>query len=390
MICVSQNEREAWLNALRSARHLSAHRLHISELGREKAEAAAREAKSERESMERHAEALQLEVNANEAAAQRARQQLDAFGAHQREGDSALAAKEDELQTLAEEGRRLGEAREKLMLQLKRSEEQAARLLGERDAAEAAREEMVQQLADARKTAADASGRAAHAVELAQRLAILEQELEEARDVARREAERANAAEHAAEEDELEKERRRLAAEQRALHERRAARLAEKQQQAAVSNGTHHQEPAQVVVEETAVISHQQQWLSRRVSDSERQDELVYAPAPTPTSAPAAGSWRSSISMPRLSLPQQQPRKSIRRESAARSSRTSQQSEVDVLRMQVEEEENALKQKRAEREARRLKRQLELAEANDELPAEPPPVPRHSIKTRGRQMSNVI
>ena len=66
-------------------------------------------------------------------------------------------------------------------------------------------------------------------------------------------------------------------------------------------------------------------------------------------------------------------------------------SDVDALRQQVEAEQAALRQKRMEREARRLRRQLELAEANDELPAEPPqeasPPP---LATRGRQMSNVI
>ena len=66
---------------------------------------------------------------------------------------------------------------------------------------------------------------------------------------------------------------------------------------------------------------------------------------------------------------------------------------VDALREKVEAEQEALRQKRMEREARRLRRQLELAEANQELPPEPPPPQQQheaALRSRGRQYSDVI
>jgi hypothetical protein len=73
------------------------------------------------------------------------------------------------------------EVREKLQAQLKRSEEQAARLLAERDAAAEARDKHAAALADAKVAAADAAGRAAHTAELTKQLEQMRALLDEAR-----------------------------------------------------------------------------------------------------------------------------------------------------------------------------------------------------------------
>ena len=61
-----------------------------------------------------------------------------------------------------------------------------------------------------------------------------------------------------------------------------------------------------------------------------------------------------------------------------------------AVRKQLEVEQEDLKRKKAEREERRLRRQMELADAqHGGLPPPPADLPP-PVKTRGRQMSNVI
>lgn len=464
MTCISYAEREAWLEALRGARTLSAHRLYKSEVAKERAEVARDAARDEKDDARTQAEILREEANANEAAAQRARTQLEGLVAGQRQTEAALAARDDELKERVRAEKEMRDARDKLQGQLKRAEEQSSRLLAERDRAEAAKSDLVEQLAEAKRAATDSAGRAGHAAELAQRLQAMEKELEVAREEARRGAQQPSVTPSSSlgavgigqvaavgggggggggeGEAALEIERRRIAEEHQALQQRRAAREAAKQldssprtsllpardvyspsQRNSVGGDT---EPRASATGEAA--SPQLEWLRKQ-----EEQPAVTEPAVTGLDADESvgkspGRWRSSIAMPRLSLPQ--PRKSLvngRRKSlvtnpnggeapngqppskppppppaappppprhsssAPAGDAPAATSDIDLLRQQLEDEQAALRQKRVEREARRLRRQLELAEASGSLPAEPPPqVAPPVLQQRGRQMSNLI
>ena len=72
ILCASAAERDAWLSALRAARLVSAHRVYISELAKDRAESGRDVARRERDAFEAQARELAQEVSANEAAALRA------------------------------------------------------------------------------------------------------------------------------------------------------------------------------------------------------------------------------------------------------------------------------------------------------------------------------
>ena len=428
MLCGSQLERGAWLQALRRARVLSAHRLYIAELAKEKAEAARDMARRERDDWQQQAERVREEASANEAAAQRARAQLDAFASQQQRDGATLASREMELSAALAATQTGDEAREKLNAQLRRSEERAAKLLAERDAAVSAHDEVRAKAAEMEQAVSDARDRAsvntALAADRAKQIAELETEL--ARERERSAAALASAGTAASAIDQLhrpggaphgptdrfaddgamERQRQALALEQKALEERRAQLVKQQEQRDSKSSPS----AAGARVQQDAAA---QPTRSSEMDSGAREDP------------PARPGWRSSFAMPRLDLPA--PRRSFSRSVSGRLSRavssdsdmwkgppppsakppgappaaletthtsppgraSSEGVQVDALRQQVEAEEEALRRKREEREERRLRRQLELAEAKEEVPPPPPP-PEAALQTRGRQMSWLI
>ena len=102
--------------------------------------------------------------------------------------------------------------------------------------------------------------------------------------------------------------------------------------------------------------------------------ERLSAASPARREAGAARSNRASLSPP----------------VAVAEGSASDVAQAQVLREQVEAEQVALRDRKEEREARRLRRQLELAEAQHELPPPPENEVPPPLATRGRQMSNVI
>ena len=189
----------------------------------------------------------------------------------------------------------------------------------------------------------------------------------------------------------LELERKALEEEQRALQERRAAKVAAKKQPSMASAD------ADPTLTETGAFGEEEPSLSLPAPRKSIAGEALPPRAFRRTSTANAQTAPTNLPPPAPMLPPPPPDKPPPEVLQKRPSRVVQTSltareEVDVLRERMEAEQAALHKKREEREARRLARQMELAEATQGAPevAVAAPHPPPPLKTRGRQMSDFI
>ena len=325
MLCSSAAERDAWITAMRDAKHVTMHKVYTTALAKENAEGQRDAARRERDGWRLQAEDLREEARANEAAAQRARTQLESLTSRQRRDGEILASRDEELERARNEREELSEAKEKVQAALKRAEERAARLLDERDAANAATAELEAKLEVVAQTKSDALGKASsereRTVELQSRLAAAEAALELER--AKTEAADARGAALAAEATAAEKAATLSAAKAAALGEAADAAAAREAEAA-------RSEDAAVAAAREALLAEQRALSERKAARAaaaskappQRPRRLTASASSEDVGASAPRASIGGLAMPRLSLPQ--PRKSIDRGSSGpnRSSRS--------------------------------------------------------------------